>query len=112
MLQRAIARHLTQRCTIKRESAYTEDEYGTPSTTDLMWDSACYLTRDRRTPPETGVADSDSSRVYYILQLPYDVDLADGDTVIVDDVEYQVAQANIRHSNDVMQNARITKAGQ
>ena len=111
MLQRAIARHLTQSCTIKRESAYTEDEYGTPETTDLVWSSACYLTRDRRTPSDAGVADSDSSRVYYILQLPYDVDLADGDTVIVDEVEYQVAQANIRHSNDVMQNARITRAG-
>lgn len=114
-IRRAIERHLTQACTIRRESAYTEDAYGTPSTTPIEWISACYVTRDRRQPPEAGVAGGDVGRVYYTLQLPWqanpDLDVKDGDTVIVDGVEYQVSQANIRHSNAVMQHARITKAG-
>ncbi|QPC81067.1 hypothetical protein G4Y79_15290 [Phototrophicus methaneseepsis] len=114
MMQRAVLRRLTQTCEIRRNHAPVPDGYGgyqEPRGYDRIV-SACFLVTDSRRQRDAGVAGADVGQVFYVLQLPYDTDIQDGDVVIVDDKQFEVAQAVVEHSNDVMRQARLVRAGE
>jgi len=110
-IQRAMLRRLTQTCVIRRITSVTDDGYGQPQETTSDTSSACFLSRDRRAPAEAGVTGADIGKTYYMLTLPYDADIEESDSVIVDGLAYEVSQVETEHGNGVLKQARIVKAG-
>lgn len=110
ILRQRVESAMTKDCIIRR-TTFSTDSYGgpgTPLSVDVF--SKTYLTRVQRTGADM-VAAADSGRVHYMANLPYDADIRDGDAVIVDEIEYQTVQVIARHSNDLMRQALIVKAG-
>lgn len=87
------------------------DSYG--ARTELPptdYPTVAFLSPANRTGQDM-VAAADSGRIFYRAQLPHDSLIQDGDTLIVDGMEYETVQVMARHSADVLTQALVVKAG-
>lgn len=107
-IRSTINTHLSETCRIERWSDSVGD-YGEPvRSLDYATDATCYLTRLNR-ESDGMVTEAERSETRYMLQLPHDADIRDGDVVIVNDERYQVAQVHRSMSQQVMRQAIVIK---
>jgi hypothetical protein len=105
-----VGHHLTQTCTIERRTFSTSDYGGETEGPTLVITSDCYLTRATRSGGDM-INAADQGRVFYMLHLPYDVDIEDGDEVVVDSERYRTEQVYRDQSVGVMRQALVVKEG-
>lgn len=110
MLRARINENLVDTCTIERYQDVS-DAYGAPVRTLVSsTSSACYLIR-KQASSNGMVTGADQSMVNYELQLPYDADIEDGDSVVLDGERYETVQVYRNQSQNVMRQAELVKAG-
>lgn len=112
IIRRTVGEMLTEAVVIKR---YTDslDTYGAPvralassvSTTGYLTDAAGGAN-------VAMVADEDVSEVTYLLTVPYNADIVDGDVVTVGGRDYRVRRVIIDHSNDVLRRVWVVRIGE
>lgn len=104
--------HLVQTCTIERYVDAASTNLGAPKRV-LKWsvESPCFLKKESMNTANPLVNEADKGKVFYELELPYDTEIADGDSVIVDGERYETRQVLSRQSQDVMVQARLVKVG-
>lgn len=110
-IRQQIETNLTQSCTIERYEDVASANLGAPKRRFVSAiESACFLTKEQG-QADTMLNEADKGRVFYTLQLPYNTDIQDGDTVLIDGESYETRQVLRSQSQDVMRQARLVKAG-
>ncbi len=111
-LRASINDELMDTCTIIRYGDAVNDDYGLAVRSIVSeTSSACALTRASRATNQDMITHADKGRAFYMLSMPYDTDIQDGDTIIVASEDYETKQVIRSHSNDVMRQALLVKAG-
>lgn len=109
-LRARVNANLVDMCIIERYED-SLDAYGNPERSLVSsTEYRCYLIRTDRSAGDM-ITEADVGRVFYELQLPYDADIADGDTVLIDSERYETMQVYRNQSVDVMRQARLVKQG-
>lgn len=102
--------HLTMTCTIRRKTQTISEYGGQTDGPTLEITSACFLTRANRNSADM-INAADQGRVFYMLHLPYDTDIEDGDDVVVDGETYYTEQVYRSQSLNIMRQALVVKQG-
>lgn len=111
VIRSRIENNLTKTCTVTRYIETVDPVLGIPEKSlQSQTNYACFLTRVGRSGSEL-VLEADQGRVFYMLQLPYDADIEDGDTVTIDSEDYETKQVFRSQSVDVMRQAMVVKVG-
>lgn len=111
LIRSRIEINLTETCIITRWSETANSVYGTPErSVASQVEAKCFLTSTSRAS-DAMITDADKGRVFYMLQLPHDTDIEDGDTVTVKGEDYETKQVIRSQSVDVMRQALLVKAG-
>lgn len=111
MVRKRIERNLPDEAEIVRPSNNTVNDYGDPvAGLPTRYPTRCYLAKMGRSEAEM-IAEADQSRIYYQANFPFDVEIADGDYLLVNDVRYEIVQIMERHSNSVMVQAIVVRGG-
>ena len=109
-----VEQNLTETCTIERPQSGQDEYGGAMDLPPVSTTSACHLSRMSRNSADM-VAMADQGRVYYMLHLPWDADIEDGDEVVMYDggreLRYRVEQALRQQSVQVMRQAVVVLAG-
>jgi len=110
MVRQRVEQNLTQSCTIERPQWGVDDYGGRVALSPLTSTSDCFLTRMTRTGADM-INAADQGRVFYMLHLPWDTDIEDGDEVVIDGERYRVEQAIRQQSVQVMRQAVVVLQG-
>ena len=109
-VRQKVEQNLTMSCTIERPQWGQDDYGGREGLPPLTSTSACFLTRLTRTGADM-INAADQGRVFYMLHLPWDADIEDGDEVVIDGERYRVEQAIRQQSVQVMRQAVVVLQG-
>lgn len=110
MVRQRVEQNLTQSCTIERPDWGTDEYGGRVELPPATSTSDCFLTRKNRSSADM-INAADMGRVFYMLHLPWDADIEDGDVVVIDDERYRVEQAIRQQSVQVMRQAVVVLQG-
>lgn len=111
IVRQQIDENLSQSCTIERYEDVASSGLGAPKRRLVSsFECACFLTKEQG-QADSKLNEADKGRVFYMLQLPYDADIRDGDTVLIAGESYETRQVLRSQSQDVMRQARLVKAG-
>lgn len=102
-------RALVDTCAILRPWAGSDDGYRKAGRQTVASGVACRLMQETQRDARGVVADREAGRTYWKLAVAHDTDLRDGDTVVIDEVQYEVTQLFGVNSDKVFVEAQLAR---